>query len=245
MLVAVEIDSNAAETYRCNLGRHYGVKVLQEDIRTISVERVLKEAGIYKGELTLLVGGPPCQGFSTANCYRSLDDPRSKLMNEFVRMVRGIMPRVFEVENVPGLFSYKDFFILLMETLEKCGYVVRCLMMDAVSYGIPQYRKRIFIQGMRKDLKMLPIFPKPEFFDPEQLRGENKFFTRAEIAIRCFAENGFPKEEIKDLYWNEKLHIQMNRKKAGETVDIAVGASIAEGIKRIFKQPVKSSERGS
>lgn len=229
ILVAVENDKWAAQTYRANLK---GTVVLEEDIRELTAGRLLEIAKIKKRELTLLFGGPPCQGFSVLSSNRSLDNPNSKLMNEFVRMVKGIQPRVFYIENVPGLLAFKDFFILLMECLEKCGYVTRCLMMDAVSYGVPQYRKRVFIQGARKELNMLPVFPSPTHFGPEQLKiKDNQMFQPAAVAVECFAKNGFSKEEVKDLYWNNKLGIQMNRKTALNAWECATGKLIGEGIK--------------
>lgn len=233
ILAAIENDKYAVATYRTNFP---GVLVLEKDIRKVGVKELLKAANIKAGELELLVGGPPCQGFSIANTRRSLDDPRSKLMNEFIRLVRGIRPRVFMIENVPGMFYFKDFMVLLMATLERCGYVVRCLMMDAVSYGVPQYRKRIFIQGIRKALGMLPVFPPPTNFAPEQLRAsKTKLFSRASVAIECFAINGFPKEDVKDLWWNSKLDIQMKRSTAAHVVNVAIRTVIAQGIKSALR----------
>ncbi len=237
ILVAVENDKWAAQTYRTN---QKGTIVIEEDIRELTAGRLLEIAKIKKGELTLLFGGPPCQGFSLMSSNRSLDNPKSKLMNEFIRMVKGIKPRIFYIENVPGLFAFKDFFILLMECLEKCGYVTRCLMMDAVSYGVPQYRKRIFIQGARKDLGILPSFPPPTHFGMNQLKvKDGQMFEPAVVGMKCFAKNGFSKEEVKDLYWNTKLHIQMNRKTAVYVWECAIGELIGEGLKRIYQKDNK------
>ena len=229
VLVAVENDKWAAQTYRAN---HKGTILIEEDIRGLTTRRLLRIAKVRKGELTLLFGGPPCQGFSLMSKNRSLDNPKSKLMNEFVRMVKGIEPKVFYIENVPGLFAFKDFFILLMECLENCGYITRCLMMDACSYGVPQTRKRVFLQGIRKDLGILPVFPPPTHFSPEQLKiKDNQMFQVAVVAVKCFAINGFSKEEVKDLYWNSILHIQMNRKTAINVWECAIGELIGEGLK--------------
>ena len=122
-----------------------------------------------------------------------------------------------------------------MKTLEECGYVVRCLMMDAADYGVPQRRKRIFIQGVRKDLGFLPGFPVPTHFAPEQLKTKDRIFRPAEVAVECFAINGFSKEEVKDLHWNSILNIQMNRKTAPYVFDVAIGKLIGEGIKGISR----------
>ena len=232
VLAAVENDHGACEALRCNQPRyHKDMLVVERDIKTITGIWLLDQVGLKVGELDILFGGPPCQGFSTSNNHRSIDDPRSKLMNEFVRMVRETQPKVFYVENVPGCFAFKNFFYLLMETFEGCGYVVRCLMMDAGSYGVPQRRKRIFIQGMREDLKIIPAYPVPTHFDPEQIKVEKDgLLSQAEVAKECFAVNGFPKDEVKDLWWNEKLCIQMNRKTAAVRVDEAINNLIAQKI---------------
>jgi len=229
ILAEVENNKWAAQTYRANLK---GTLVIEEDIRELTAKRLLEIAKIRRGELTLLFGGPPCQGFSFSSSNRSLDNPNSKLMNEFVRMVKGIEPRGFYIENVPGLLAFKDFFIFLMECLENCGYTTRCLMMDACSYGVPQRRKRVFLQGTRKDLGILPAFPAPTHFSPEQLKiKDGQMFQPAVVAVKCFATNGFLKEEVKDLYWNKILGIQMNRKMAVYTWERAIGELIGEGIK--------------
>lgn len=230
ILAAVENNKYAAQTYRFN---QKGTIVIEEDIRKISARELLKIAGIKKGKLTMLFGGPPCQGFSLMSSNRSLDNPKSRLMNEFLRMVKGIEPKMFYIENVPGMFAFKDFFIFLMEVLENYGYIVRCLMIDAVSYGVPQHRKRIFIQGTRSDLEILPSFPPPTHFDLEidkKVLAKNNMFPPSALAVECFANNGFSKEEVKDLYWNKILHIQMNRKTATYVFEKAIGKLLGKAI---------------
>jgi DNA (cytosine-5)-methyltransferase 1 len=232
-IAAVENNPAASSTYRRNIK---DVLVIEEDIQKLTANRLMKLAKIKKGELDILVGGPPCQGFSTANTKRSLKDPRSRLMWEFIRMVKGIQPQVFMIENVPGLFAYKDFFKLLLSSLEKKGYVVRFLMMDACSYGVPQTRKRIFIQGVRKDLDFLPIFPTPTHFDPKQIKKrKDMIFSLSSVAVKCFAINGFSKEEVNHLWWNTKLGIQMNKKTAPDVIDNAIRILIGEGIYRTLR----------
>lgn len=237
VIAAVEISKDACATLRANKSRAFPkMQIIQEDITKLSGKDLMKRVGIKKGELSMIIGGPPCQGFTTISSRRSINDPRSKLMHEFIRMVKEIKSKGFMIENVPGLFYFKDFFILLMKLLEKCGYVVRCLMMDACSYGVPQRRRRIFIQGVRKDLDSLPTFPPPENFDPEHLKG---WMPPALVAQKCFAHHGFPKEEVKDLWWNKKLGIQMNKKRAAEQVDKAISLIIAEGVMGTLKKVYK------
>ena len=117
-------------------------------------------------------------------------------------------------------------------------------MMDAADYGVPQRRKRIFIQGVRKDLGFLPGFPQPTHYDPERdkkVSAKGNSIPPSALKGGCFATNGFAKEEVKDLYWNSVLNIQMNRKTAPYVLDVAIGALIGEGIKKQWALHLKTS----
>lgn len=233
VVAAVENDHAACETLRINQPKyHKDTLIVESDIQSVPGLWLLGQVGLKVGELGILFGGPPCQGFSLANTKtRGLDDPRSKLMWEFIRLTREMKPKMIYVENVPGCFAFKDFFALLMQNYEEAGYVTRCLMMDACSYGVPQTRKRIFIQGARDDLGCLPEYPVPQNFDKKALKKKkNQLFTPADVAIEAFAKNGFPKEVIKDLWWNETLWIQMNRKTAAADIDAAIDRLVIQGI---------------
>jgi DNA (cytosine-5)-methyltransferase 1 len=243
VVAAVEIDKGTCDTLRANREYFPNMLIIERDIRELSGAELLDMVGMKRGELFLLVGSPPCQGFLFANTKnRSLDDPRNKLMFEYIRMVKEIQPKVFYIENVPGLFAFKDFFYSLMQLLEECGYVVRFLLMDACSYGVPQHRKRIFIQGTRNDIDMLPTFPEPENFDPKALNGSIAKPSRAAVAKKCFQVNGFSKEEIKEVWWNTKLWIMMNKKTAADKVDQAINECIGEGIVEHLRRVEKGDE---
>ena len=98
-LLAVEWDDNAVETFRLNFPE---VPVYHGDIGALSVEQVLEMTGLKPGELDVFDGSPPCQGFSTAG-KRQMDDPRNSLFKEFVRLLKGLQPRAFVMENVSGM----------------------------------------------------------------------------------------------------------------------------------------------
>jgi len=122
VVAAVEIDSFCCQTLEANRSKAFPkMKIIQEDITKLKGKNLLSKVGLSKGQLDVLSGGPPCQGFTYANSRRSVNDPRSKMMWEFVRMVREIQPRYFVIENVRGLLSFKDFFRHLLTVLEKCG----------------------------------------------------------------------------------------------------------------------------
>ena len=245
VVASVEMSKDICQTLRANRERCFpNMLIIEKDIRELSGTELLDMVGMKRGELSMLVGSPPCQGFSLANTKtRSLDNPHSKLFFEYIRMVRELQPKVFYVENVPGLFAFKDFFHSLMQSLEECGYVVRFLMMDACSYGVPQHRKRIFIQGARNDIGKLPTFPEPENFDPEALNGSIVKPSRAAVAKKCFQVNGFTKEEIKEVWWNTKLWIQMKKKTVAEKVNQAINVCIAEGIVEHLRRVEKDANQ--
>jgi len=230
----VERDRMCLSTLAANRKKAFPrAEIIEADISQISGKWILKRAGLTKGQLDILSGGPPCQGFSFSSKNRSIDDPRSKLMWHFVRLIGEIKPRYFVIENVPGLLFFKDFFITLLEALEVKGYAVRFNELDASSYGVPQRRIRILIEGARNDLKILPVFPEPTHFD---LENDKTMPPKSLVSVKCFSENGFAKEQVRDVWWNTKLNILMNKKTAGETVTQAAREILLE---ELMKMPTK------
>lgn len=159
-LLAVEWDDNAVETFRLNFP---GVSVYHGDIAKLSVEECLRLAGVARGELDVLDGSPPCQGFSTA-WKRQLDDPRNGLFREYVRLLRGLQPKVFVMENVSGLVKgkMKLIFAEILRELKASGYVVSARLLNAMYFNVPQSRERLIFIGVREDLGRQPSHPKAE-----------------------------------------------------------------------------------
>lgn len=149
-LLAVEWDDNAVETFRLNFP---GVPVYHGDIAKLSVEECMRLANIKEGELDILDGSPPCQGFSTAG-KRRFSDIRNQLFKEYVRLLRGLRPKVFVMENVSGMVKgvMKLIFAEIMRELKASGYDVSARMMNAMYFNVPQSRERIIFIGIRKDL---------------------------------------------------------------------------------------------
>jgi DNA (cytosine-5)-methyltransferase 1 len=149
VVAGVELDSLSAESYRKN---HRGVYLWEEDIRGIDLETVKTRLGIEKGELHLLAGCPPCQGFSTIRTRKksvAVKDPRNALIGEFIRFVAGLLPKAIMLENVPGLASY-DGFAEVVAKFKTLGYSCEYEVFDAADYGIPQRRKRLVLVGSRE-----------------------------------------------------------------------------------------------
>ena len=159
-LLAVEWDDNAVETFKLNFP---DVPVYHGDIAALSVDQCLEMAGIAPGELDVLDGSPPCQGFSTAG-KRILDDPRNQLFREFVRLLRGLRPRAFVMENVSGMVKgkMKLVFADILRELKASGYRVKAAKLNAMYFNVPQSRERMIFIGVREDVGREPTFPKAQ-----------------------------------------------------------------------------------
>lgn len=145
---AVEIDALAAETYAAN---HPEVRLFNADIRNISASQIMEACGIEKGELDLLAGCPPCQGFSRIrlnNKRERMDDPRNRLIGEVLRLVAEMQPKVVMLENVPNLSRYSRYLDFKRE-LRKLGYVISDQTLDVADFGVPQRRKRLVVLASR------------------------------------------------------------------------------------------------
>lgn len=139
---AIDCDDLAVETYRMN---HPEVHVWETDIRKLTSTEVLSQLNLIKGELDLLAGCPPCQGFSTMrtlNGGRRIRDKRNDLIFEFLRFVKELEPKAIMMENVPGLIDDNRFKTFCCE-IDKLGYITNCDVKDAADYGVPQRHKRM------------------------------------------------------------------------------------------------------
>lgn len=135
-----------------------------EDLHAPDILRQLpsvsKRREMEVGELDVLLGGPPCQGFSLNSHIRCADDPRNHLFRHYVRVLRGLSPKVFVLENVPGMLSLDGgrFFDELLEAIRPSGdvgcpgYEVEFRVLNAAHYGVPQERFRIVVVGTRRDI---------------------------------------------------------------------------------------------
>ncbi len=173
-LLAVEWDPVATAAFRANFP---GVLVHEGDIAELSGGECLCLAGIAPGELDVLDGSPPCQGFSTAG-KRRLKDPRNTLFREFARLLGELKPKAFVMENVSGLVKgyMKQVYLEAVKSLRDCGYRAKGEVMNAAHFGVPQRRERVIVVGVREDLGAEPSHPKP------CLRG--KTFREACIDLR-------------------------------------------------------------
>lgn len=145
---AADIDALAVETYRAN---HNHVKVWETDVQSLSVSEVKTRLKLKRGELDLLAGCPPCEGFSsmrTLNGARQIEDPRNNLVFEFLRFVRELLPKAIMMENVPGLAG-DERMVSFWKELRLLGYEGEHRVLDAADYGVPQRRRRMILLAGR------------------------------------------------------------------------------------------------
>lgn len=158
VLLAVEWDANAVQTYKLN---YPDTPVYHGDIAKLSVEEALRLTELKPGELDIFDGSPPCQGFSTAG-KRDFADDRNQLFREYVRLLRGLRPKVFVMENVSGMVKgkMKLIFVEILRELKASGYKVVARMLNAKYFGVPQSRERMIFVGVREDLGIEPTHPR-------------------------------------------------------------------------------------
>jgi DNA (cytosine-5)-methyltransferase 1 len=154
VLAAVEQDELAVDTYKAN---HPNVRVVHDDIRAVEAKALRASLNLKLGELDLLAGCPPCQGFSaltTRNGTVRKRDNRNGLIHEVVRFAKAFLPKTIMMENVPGLAEHWSFQKLCRD-LRRLGYRVTWDVKDARYYGVPQRRKRlIMIAGRGFDVPL-------------------------------------------------------------------------------------------
>lgn len=155
---AVEIDPVHCAVHEFNFPM---TAVIPRSVDGLSAGEIRRAAGIGKQAIDCVVGGPPCQGFSLIG-HRVFDDPRNKLVLEFVRIVSELDAKTFVFENVRGLTSgqHRRFLHELVEAFEEAGYSVRLpwRVLDAAYYGVPQHRERLILMGAKKGLP-IPNYP--------------------------------------------------------------------------------------
>lgn len=146
ILVGIDNDAKALETFELN---HKGSKSICGDITQITYDEHIKPL-LGGKQIDVIIGGPPCQGMSLSG-PRKFDDPRNKLYLSYIRLVKEIQPKVFVIENVPGLVGLfggqiKDSII---EKFTEMGYHIEYKILCSADYGVPQSRKRVVFVGTK------------------------------------------------------------------------------------------------
>ncbi len=160
--VCVEMDKWAVKTIQANTQ----IPVIDRDINTVGTDEILSVAGLTKQDVTMVIGGPPCQAFSTAGKQRGLADFRGNVIIQYLRVVSDLRPQFFIMENVRGLLSaklndlpyeYQEYdpiksqkgsvLHFLINEFTKLGYSISYALLDSANYGVPEHRERVVIIG--------------------------------------------------------------------------------------------------
>ena len=158
IIMANEYDPDIAKAYSLN---HPSVEMVNCDIKDLTAEIIKKHTGGKK--IDLLVGGPPCQSYSTLG-KRQMDD-RANLFKEYCRVLTIVQPKAFIFENVTGLLSMQGgkLFPLIQEEFKKLGYNLKHQVLNAANFGVPQFRERVILVGTKEENTF--IYPEPTHGD--------------------------------------------------------------------------------
>jgi len=184
ILFANDKDSAALTTYNKNFPE---TNCSPAGIDEIDFEKILSECKISSGELDILIGGPPCQGFSTAG-PRFWDDPRNHLLKSYIRALKTLRPKWFIMENVEGLLTSNGgkYIFEAARAFIDLGYNIRIEKLYAQEYGVPQRRKRVLIVGNRLGFEF--HMPKVTF------KVSGQIFRNSDVTV-SHAINSLPKAE--------------------------------------------------
>lgn len=212
--IGQDFDPACVATMKAN-----GHNVLGGDIREISPNDLLEKTGLNPGEPFLICGGPPCQPFSTAGKRLGINDPRGSLFMDFIRMIDYIRPRFFIMENVKGIMSAPLKHVPLIERdknipeqqlgtvldvilseFNKLGYKTVYGVLDAVNYGVPQFRERFVLIGSRDSEDIfLPIPTHFQMHQDHAYRWNTLRDSIADLEFNCGECAAFSKERLEYL----------------------------------------------
>lgn len=168
VMFANEFVPAAQEAYKVN---HPDSYLFTGDVRRLSPQEVMDRCGVGEGELDVFDGSPPCSAFSRAGKgserwgqvknYSDVDQRCDDLFFEYVRLLRGIQPKVFIAENIPALKQGNavGLYLQMINAMRDCGYKVQGRVVDASGLGVPQKRQRLIFVGIREDLDKEPVHP--------------------------------------------------------------------------------------
>lgn len=249
ILGGIECEDWPVETHKRNFPECV-VDLGAKDVREITPSQL----GLKPGDIDILIGGPPCQGFSIVGLskIRSLGqerdrDKKNRLYRQFIKFLEYFKPSYFVIENVQGMKMFKKHKFLneVIRELEDVGYVVRPDVLTATDFGVPQVRHRLFIIGRRKDLPQLEIrFPEPVVNTPVTVDEAISDLRRLEAMVLKptkkgkLGNSGAKHEDRPITYKTEprSAYQELMRKHNGKTVMNHICRGHNEADLKIFKK---------
>lgn len=227
VLFAVEHDKYAAQTYSAN----YKHPMLNTDIQQLDADLLRTQYG----PADVVIGGPPCQGFSMAG-KRDTKDPRNSLFMDYLRFVRAFQPKYFVMENVPGILTMKTssgqlVVSIIQSEVERIGYRLKWKILTACDYGVPQKRRRVVFLGWRNDVSE-PTHPEP---------------THTKDNYVCMRDVLIPKEGVAQKYYHSQKMIDgfLARKERNKANGKGFGAQIIRSDEPCFTISARYYKDGS
>jgi DNA (cytosine-5)-methyltransferase 1 len=194
---ASDINAKAVETYNLNF-RH---KAVVDDIANLSFK---------KGEADIVIGGFPCQAFSTVNPTKKPHHKKNQLFLEMANVVRKVRPKIFIAENVKGFYCLSNgkYFRLAKEKFQKLGYKIYDKLVDMSEHGVPQLRERLFMVGIKNDIRHKL---KKDFEFPEPDHGEQSSIKKPKVPLKSVIDSLIPPDP--KYYFSEKALLGVKRAK--------------------------------
>lgn len=210
VVAAIEKNSKACVSYRHNLIKNGETKLYENDILKINPEKFWRDHFAEKAPCDIVLGGPPCQGFSVHRIKDAgVGDPRNSLILRYFEYVAALLPKVFLMENVPGILwpRHNDFLEEFFEIGNKFGYKVhQPIVLDARNYGVPQRRKRVFVLGIRKDFIFSAAWPPAATHGDDKARVSNPLLQPWVPAAAVF-EQPPPAADKNNIHMNHTLKL--------------------------------------
>lgn len=213
----IDIDPDSIKTFQKNFPKS---KAVCESLLEYSDDKILNDFG--NKDIDVIVGGPPCQGFSSANRWnKENEDPRNKLFFEYLRFVELLKPKAVVIENVRGILTRDKGYAKdrIENLLEDLGYKVNCKVLNASDYGVPQNRLRAFFVAINKEYK--------ETFDFEQLHPKPKVTVHDAIG-ELYDLDKKPIEKLISKPQNEYLKYLRNEKQEIHNHEIKYPAQLTQ-----------------
>ena len=202
---AVELNSHACTTYKDNIANNGNTRLYEADIHELEPNLLIDTHFSNGKECDIVLGGPPCQGFSVHRIKGAgIDDPRNALILRYFEYVKALRPKVFLMENVPGILweRHKKYLKTFYKEGAKAGYkVIPPEVLDARDYGVPQRRKRVFVLGIRNDVDLKIAWPPPPTHGDEKTR-ESKPILHPWVAASVVFKKAGPRKDANNLHMN-------------------------------------------
>lgn len=219
VVLGIDFDDSALKTFEKNHGR---AKALKLDLFNLeNVQLIVKEFNKKHKVLDVLIGGPPCQGFSLAG-KREEDDKRNTLYKAMVKLAEIMRPRAVVIENVPGMLTLYNGAgkEKIFTDFEKLGYKMSVKVLYAPEYGVPQIRKRAFFVGL--------LNSKQEFEFPNPILSSDEFITCEDAIGDLPALDGIYGEEVQEYECSPKTKYQAEMRKNSTKIYNNIGTIHSE-----------------